>query len=72
MNAKTKTLLIMAVKTMGLHTVEETLSFVEESLTASEQEAAEGFLTWVLADKDHRSFGYGNLDERIRQWKASK
>lgn len=64
---KLETLLLMAVKQSGSYDPDETLHYIEESLTSAEYKMAVGFLTWIHQNK--LTFGHGNIQERFKEYK---
>jgi hypothetical protein len=69
MNKKVKTLILMAVNQCGRDSIANVLSVIEEKLTIKEASDTKAFLQWAFFDWDKRSFGHGNIDERISEWK---
>ena len=70
MNKKVKTLILMAVKQCVRDSVANVLSVIEEQLTPGEAMNVKLFLQWAFFDWDKRMFGHGNINERIKEWKA--
>jgi hypothetical protein len=68
MNAVVKNLIINATKACGKNT-KKILSFVEEQLTPEEYKKVEAFLNWSF--KTGKTFGWGNIDERVSEFEAS-
>ena len=63
---------VLLLQAMGQHgrvgQAGDILSLVEESMTPDEYSVAEGFLSWALADWDHRSIGHGNIRDRWSEY----
>jgi hypothetical protein len=68
-NAVVKNLLLNGTKAKGAD-VDRVLSFVEEQLTPAEAIEVKAFLTWSFTNKKY--FGWGNFEERVREFEASK
>jgi formylmethanofuran dehydrogenase subunit E len=68
MNAVVKNLILNATKAVGAD-VDEVLSYVMEQLTPKQYEEAKAFLTWSFTNKKY--FGWGNIDDRVREFKAA-
>jgi hypothetical protein len=66
---KLRTLLLMATKQAGCYDPDEVLPHIEESLTPSEFTFCQDFLTWIKING--LTFGHGNIDDRIREYKLS-
>ena len=68
MNAVVKNLVLNATKVNGLK-VQEIMSYVIEQLTPTQYKEVEDFLNWCI--KNNKKFGWGNIDERVQEFKDS-
>ena len=69
MNATVKMLMLNATKEVGAN-VEDIVLRIEEQLTFPQIEEVRAFLTWSFGNE--KFFGWGNIDARIKEFKASK
>lgn len=67
-----RTLLIEAAKMSGLRNAEDTLVYIEERHTLNVIDEVKEFFEWVVADRENRSYGYGNIDSRWLEFQAQK
>ena len=70
MNAVVKNIMLNGTKALRCKKVDEILSYVEEQLTTPEYEEVKAFLTWSF--ENDKRFGWGNIDDRVREFEASR
>lgn len=69
MNAKLKTLILLAVKQAGSYDPDDALTFVEEQMTDKEYEQASMFLRWATVHE--KTFGTATIDQRYEEYRAA-
>lgn len=70
LSEKLKYVLLEGPKVFGTYRYPDALGGMDESLSLSEHETAESFLTWVV--ENEYTYGYGNLNTLFEEWKKGR
>lgn len=66
LGARNYSILTIGIKATGSYV--DGYYMVEEQLYTKEADTIFKFLTWVENDKDNRGFGWGNYEDRFKQF----